>query len=153
MIALSYLGAHWTLFLIVVLSAVGLGALAWFTKNLKYVIAAVALTVVGLAYQSSNIDGYKRKAAEDAMEQVHTLQSRLGALQLIAAHDAQQATADAFLNSKLDALSRETPINTGHCLDLSAARRVWAIGSGQALPAPLPARRSPSLLQRRSGRP
>jgi len=152
-IALSYLGAHWALFLLVVLSVAGLSAGAWFLRNWKLAAAAIVLTVVGLAYQSSNIDGYKRRAAEQAQEQIQTLQRRLGALQLTAALDAQRATSDAFLNSKLDALSRETPSNAGPCLDLAAARRVRTIGSSEPGPAPVTARRYTSLLQRRSAAP
>lgn len=150
---LSYLGAHWTLFIIVVLGTIGLGALAWFTKNLKYILAAAALVIAGLAYQSSNMDGYKRKVSEDAQAQVRVLQQRLLALSMITQADSQRATADAYLNSQLDTLSRETPHNDGPCLAVSAARRVWAVGQG-AKPhtAPIPARRHPIVLPWRHGR-
>jgi apolipoprotein N-acyltransferase len=143
---LSYLGAHWLLLIIVVLSTVALGLLAWFTKNLKYVLAAVVLVIAGLAYQSANMDGYRRKVAEDAQVQIDALSKRLLAVNMAAAADAKRATADAYLNTKLDALSRETPRNDSSCLDLASARRVWAISGPDALDAPLPARRHPKLL-------
>ena len=150
---LSYLGSHWSLFLIVVLSVVVLGTASWFLKNWKLAAAAILLVVAGLAYQSANMEGYKRKVAEDAQAQLSTLKFRLGALQLSQALDAQRATSYAYLNSQLDTLSRETPHNDGACLDLDAARRVRAIGAAQPVAAPVPARRYPSLLQRRSGTP
>lgn len=153
MTALSYLGAHWMLFIIVVLSVVLLGAAAWFLKNWKYAAAAVVLTILGFAYQSANIDGYKRKAAEDAMAQLTVLKSRLGTLQLTQALDAQRAQADVYLNTQLETLSRDTPRNDSACLDISAARRVWAIGSAKSVTAPLPTRRSTSVLPWRHSRP
>lgn len=150
---LSYLGSHWSLFLIVVLAVVGLGIAAWLTKNFWYVLGAVVLVIAGLAYQSSNIDGYKRKAAEDAQAQVLALSKRLLAANMSAALDAQRATADAYLNSRLDTLSRETPPNTGPCLDLAATRRVRAISGSQPNASPVPSRRSTGLFQRRSAAP
>lgn len=149
---LSYLSSHWALFIIVVLLVILLSAASWFLKNWKLAAAAIIIVVFGLAYQSSNMDGYKRKVSEDAQAQLSLMRARLGTLQLTAALDAQRAASDAYLNSKLDALSRETPPNSGACLSLDAARRVRAIGD-QPFAAPLPSRRYPSLLQRRSAAP
>jgi len=150
---LSYLSAHWTLFVIVVLLTVVLGACSWFLKNWKFAAAAIVLVVFGLAYQSSNMDGYKRKVAEDAQAQVNDLKKRLLTVSMITAADAQRATADAYLNSKLDALSRETPFNSGPCLDIDAARRVRAIGASDPNAAPVPASRHSIVLPWRSGHP
>ncbi len=150
---LSYLGAHWVLFILVVLSVSGLSAGAWFLKNWKLAAAAIVLTVVGLAYQAASMEGYKRKVAEDAQEQLRTLKHRLGAIQLTQALDAQRSTADVYLNSKLETLSRETPHNDSACLDIDAARRVRAIRSVQPVAAPLSPRRLTDVLQKRSGRP
>jgi hypothetical protein len=150
---LSYLGSHWTLFVIVVLSVVLLGAASWFLKNWKYAAVALGLAVAGFAYQASNIDGYKRKAAEDAQVQIDTLKNRILASAIIAAADTQRATADAYLNTQLDALSRETPPNASACLDADAARRVRAIGAGQPSAATVSTRRHSIVLPWRSGRP
>jgi cell division protein FtsB len=142
------------LFIIVVLAVVGFGLLAWFTKNLKWVLGAVVLVIAGLAYQSANIDGYKRKAAEDAQAQVSLLQKRIGTLLLAQALDAKRASLDSYFNTKLDALSRETPYNPSPCLDLSAARRVRAISSAKPLSGSrVPSSRLTSVLQRRSEAP
>jgi hypothetical protein len=150
---LSYLGSHWMLFIAVVLSVVGLAAASWFLKNWKFAAAAIVLTIAGFAYQASNIDGYKRKAAEDAQVQIDTLKNRILASAMIAAADTQRATADAYLNTQLDALSRETPPNASACLDADAARRVRAIGAGQPSAATVSTRRHPIVLPWRSGRP
>ena len=153
MALLSYLAAHWVLVLLVVLSVAGLSAGAWFLKNWKLAAAAIVLTVAGLAYQAASMEGYKRKVAEDAQEQLSTLKHRLGALQLTQALYAQKAAADAYLNTQLETLSRETPRNDSACLDLPAARRVRAIGSGQPVAAPISPRRLTDLFPNRSGRP
>lgn len=153
---LSYFGSHVTLIFIVVLSVVALGALAWFTKNLKYVLGAVVLVIAGLAYQASNMDGYNRRLSEDNAATIKVLKTRILALSMLQAEDGKRAVSDAFLNSQLDALSRATPYNPMPCLDLPAARRVRAIGDLRSLkpnPAPLSPRRLTSLLQRRSGAP
>jgi hypothetical protein len=153
MALLSYLGAHWALFISVVLATIGLSAASWFLKNWKFAAAAIALAVVGLAYQAADMEGYKRKVSEDAQEQLKTLNRRLGTLQLTQALDAQRASADAYLNSQLDTLSRETPPNASACLDADAARRVRAIGASQPVAAPVPSSRHSKLLPWRSGRP
>jgi signal transduction histidine kinase len=152
MILLSYLGAHWLLFIIVVLATVVLGAAAWFLKNWKLAAAAIVLVIAGLAYQAADMEGYKRKVSEDSAAQVLALSKRLLAVNMAAALDAQRATSDAYLNSKLDALSRETPHNDSTCLDLAATRRVRAITGGISL-KPSPARRLTGLLPGRSEAP
>lgn len=134
---LSYFGSHWMLVIIVVLAVIAFVGLAWFTKNLKWVLAAVVLTIAGLAYQASNMDGYKRRVNEEAQVQVKLLQGRLDTLQHLTADDALRATANAYLNTKLDTLSRETPKNDGSCFDADAARRVRAIGSVQPVATPV----------------
>ena len=59
MALLAYLGAHWVLFILVVLSVAGLSAGAWFLKNWKLAAFAIALTVAGLAYQAASMEGYQ----------------------------------------------------------------------------------------------
>lgn len=147
--ALSYIGAHWLLILSVLGGTAGLLAFAWFTKNWKAALAAVVLVFAGLVYQHADLGGYKRALDEQKAAQIETLQKRLLAVNMITAQDSQRAVADAFLNSKLKALARETPANAGPCLDASAAHRVWAVRSAASLPAPLPARRISDVLQGR----
>lgn len=146
MIFLSYFAAHWVLFVIVVLAVIGLLAATWFLKNWKFAAAAIVLVIAALAYQSANMDGYKRKVDEDAKAQVVVLQKRLLAVNFALADDAKLAAANAELNSKLEALSRETPHNDSPCLDLAAARRVRAIRSGLGHRPAAPATRRPASL-------
>jgi hypothetical protein len=153
MALLSYLASHWVLFILVVLSVAGLSAGAWFLKNWKLAAAAIVLTVAGLAYQAADMEGYKRKVSEDAQEQLSTLKSRLGVLQLVAQADAARQKADRSHIDQLETLSRETPHNDGACLDLDAARRVRAVRSAKPVPAPISPRRLTDLFQKRSGRP
>ena len=147
---LSYLGSHWMLFIIVVLTVIVLGAASWFLKNWKLAATAILVVCVGLAYQSANMEGYKRKVAEDAQAQVVILQKRLLTLNIVAQADAARQKADRDYIDKLEARS-ETPKNDSACLGLDAARRVRAIGNPKSVTAPLPTRRHPKLLPWRGG--
>lgn len=121
--------------------------------NWRMILITAALVAAGVVWHQIDKAGYQRKAAEDAAAQVEVLQRRLGTLQLTQAADAQRAAADAYFNSKLEALSRDTPKNDGVCLDADAARRVRAIGGSNTRPAPVPAKRHSNVLQGRSGAP
>ena len=95
-------------------------ALLWVLKNWKAL--ALVAAVIGIFTL-----GYKLRAAQDAYEQVATLQRRLGALQLTAKADAKRAAKDKARLDELERLASETPQNAGACLDRDAARRVRAI--------------------------
>lgn len=151
--ALSYIGAHWFLILSVILGTAGLAAFAWFTKNWKAALAAIVLVFAGLAYQSADLGGYKRRIDEEKAQQIQTLQNRILTLSIISAKDNQQAIADAYTNSKLKDLASETPRNDGPCLDAAAAHRVWAVRQLASGAAPLPARRVSNVLPWRRGKP
>jgi hypothetical protein len=126
---LSYLGAHWTLFVLVVLGVIACGAAAWFLRNWRYAVVALVLVFGGFAYQAVDMEGYKRRVNEDAQVQVNLLQKRLLALSIVSAKDTQRAVSDAYLNTKLKDLARDTPANAGPCLDAAAAHRVWTVRS------------------------
>lgn len=152
--ALSYVGAHWFLILSVILGTAGLAAFAWFTKNWKAALAAIVLVFAGLAYQSADLGGYKRRIDEERAQEISTLKGRLATVSFITAFDTKRALDDADLNTKLETLAFDTPPNAGPCLDAAAAHRVWAIRNlANGLSAPLPSRRYPKLLQRLSGKP
>lgn len=145
--AISYIFAHWFLILSVITGTVALVAFAWFAKNWKAAVAAVVLVMAGLFYQSADIGGYKRALDERKAEQIRMLNDRIATLSLINAADTQRVLSDAKLNNQLEDLSRDTPPNTGACLDRAAAGRVRSIGP-QSVPGAVapPARRHPKLL-------
>lgn len=145
---LSYIGAHWFLILSVVGISAALAAVAWFTKNWKAAVAAIVLVFFGLAYQSADLGGYKRRVDEAKAEQIKTLTDRLAVTNLVTSMDAYVALANAKLNTQMEDLARETPANAAVCLDAAAAHRVWAVRH-LTVPgaAPLPARRVPNVLQ------
>jgi signal transduction histidine kinase len=154
LIYLSYFTSHWVLFIIVVLLVIALLAATWFLKNWKYAAAAILLTVFALAYQSANMDGYKRKVAEDAQAQVVVLQKRLLTLNIVAQADAARQKVDREYMDQLEAKVSETPHNDSPCLDLDAARRVRGIRSGIGhKPTTHTARRPSVVLQKRSAAP
>lgn len=124
--------------------------IAWVLKDLKWAIAGAIVLAVGLAYAQIDHNAFQRAEAAQARATIDTLQHRLLAINMIAAQDAQRATADTYLNNQLDALTRDTPYNPGPCLSLDAARRVRAIGAVQPNAPAVPARRSTGLFQRRS---
>ena len=151
--ALSYIGAHWFLILSVVGIAAGLSAFAWFTKNWKAALAAIVLVFFGLAYQSADLGGYKRRLNEEKAQEIALLHDRLATMSMITSLDTQRVLSDAKLNTQLERLAFETPPNAGACLDRASARRVRSIGSEQPLAAPTSPRRHSSLFQKRSERP
>jgi hypothetical protein len=97
-----------------------LTAFWWAVKNWKLLaLVAAVISIFTL--------GYKLRSAQDAYEQVETLQRRLGALQLVSKSDSIRAEKDAKRIQELEGLARETPRNDGPCLDRDAARRVRTI--------------------------
>jgi cell division protein FtsB len=127
MAALSYLGAHWTLIIVVVLAVAVLGYLAFILKNWKAALAAVVLVMAGLAYQSADLAGYKRRVNEEAQAQVKLLNSRLAVLEAVSKAYNARAAYDAATIKKLEDEAKETPANSDQCLPADAARRVRSI--------------------------
>jgi Flp pilus assembly protein TadB len=124
---LSYLGAHWALIIAVALVVIVLGALAWFLKNWKLAVAAFAVLAVGFAYQAVDMQGYKRRVAEDAARQVKVLQDRLDTLNAVNRAYSSRYADDQKKFSELEKKASETPPNSSVCLDRAGARRVQSI--------------------------
>jgi hypothetical protein len=133
----------------VILGVIGLVAFAWFAKNWKAALCAILLVVAGLAYQSADLGGYKRRLDEEKAAEISLLRNRLATLSLVTSMDAQRALSDAKLNEQLKDLARDTPKNDSPCLDAAAARRVWAIRGSEPLAATVRTGRVSKLLQRR----
>lgn len=152
---LSYVGANWALILVVVLAVAGLGAVAFFAKNWKVAVAALAVLAAGFAYQQIDKNAYQRRVAEEAADKVRALEERLNVLNAANEQDAMRATADAARISELEDKTNAMPppASPGRAggLDRAAARRVSAIrwaDPGQGGPA-TGAIRHPDLLSRR----
>jgi hypothetical protein len=111
------------------------------------------MVIAALAYQSADLGGYKRRIDEEKAQEITLLKDRIVKLALVSAQDNQRATADAFLNTQMETLSRETPKNDGPCLDRAAAGRVRAIGPSISLATTAPARRHTIVLPGLSKRP
>jgi apolipoprotein N-acyltransferase len=125
--ALSYLGANFALVLVVVLAVVALGAVAWFAKNWKVAVAAVAVLAAGLAYQQVDKTAYQRRVSEEAAAKVAVLQGRLDTLRDVNQADAERALAANARIAELEARAAQTPANDTACLPEDAAKRVGDI--------------------------
>jgi hypothetical protein len=124
---MSYLGANFALVLVVVLAVLALAAVAWFAKNWKVAVVAVAVLAAGLAYQQIDKSAYQRRVSEEAAQQVKVLQGRLEILQTINAADAARSLADAERIANLELQAMQTPANDAPCLPEDAAKRVGDI--------------------------
>lgn len=124
---LSYLAANFALIAVVALAVLVLGAIAWFTKNWKEAVAAVAILAAGFAYMQIDKNAYQRRVFEEAQQQVRVLQGRLDTIDMASQADADRALADATTNQKLRNLAGQTPANSAACLDSDAAKRVGDI--------------------------
>lgn len=125
--ALSYIGSNFALILVVVIAVVALGAVAWFAKNWKVAVAALAVLAAGLAYQHIDKNAYQRRVSEEAAAQVKVLQGRLDTLAKQSAADAARAKADADYIEALEALASETPPNDTPAIDKGTANRIGAV--------------------------
>jgi hypothetical protein len=144
-----YLATHWVLVIVVVLAVVGLGAGAWFLKNWKLALAAIALAVVGFMYQGAVMHGINVQLEKDMAEQLDISNGRLATINTLTLKDAFQAKKDSDANEALERLASETPKNDGPCLDAASSHRVWS-GRNAAITGetPVPASRIPNLLSR-----
>jgi CBS-domain-containing membrane protein len=124
MAALSYIGAHWALIVVVVLATMALGYLAFVLRNWKVALAAIVLVCAGLAYQSADLAGYKRRVNEESAARITQLESRIAVLDTLQNDNARRALADSLEISRLEGLASETPPNNGACFDAATSRRV-----------------------------
>jgi ABC-type bacteriocin/lantibiotic exporter with double-glycine peptidase domain len=124
MAALSFLLTNWQAILALGLLVVILGALAWFLKNWKLAVAAVAIAALYFAGQALWTNGYKTHVAEEVEKQTKALREQINQMNVAAEMDAQRAIDDANKISELETKSNETPANSGACLDIDGARRV-----------------------------
>ena len=125
--ALSYIGANFALVLVVAFAVLALAAVAWFAKNWKVAVAALAILVAGLAYQQIDHNAYNHAQAEQKAREFRVLQDRLGALLTISAADEQRAKAAEATIDALRSQARDTPANNKPCLPKDAAKRVGGI--------------------------
>lgn len=124
---LSYIGANFALIIVVVLAVLALAAVAWFAKNWKVALAAVAVLVAGLAYQQVDKTAYQRRVAEEAAQQVELLQGRLDAIAKANEAYAKRAENDAAAMDALREQASQTPANDAACLPEDSAKRVGDI--------------------------
>jgi uncharacterized membrane protein len=124
---LSYIGSTFGLIIVTGVAVVGLGAVAWFSKNWKVALAALGVLALGFLYMQVDKSAYQRRVNEEKAAEIATLKHRIGALQLATKADADRAGKDQARIKELERLASETPPNTGACLDRDAARRVRAV--------------------------
>lgn len=144
-----YFASHWMLVIIAVLVVAALGALGFFLKNWKMIVAAIVVAIFGFMYQGAVTSGIKLQMEKDAAAQVELLQGRIDTLNTIAASHALRLKADDEYTDGLEDQASETPKNDTLCLDAAAASRVRAIG-GKPKPVAASPGRPASLFSKRS---
>lgn len=150
---LSYIGGNFGLILFTVLAVVALCAVAWFAKNWKVVVAAVAILAAGFIYMQIDKSAYQRRVAEEAAAQVKLLNDRIVVMEIVSKNDGARAAINQEYITKLEEEASDTPKNAGVCLDAAGARRVRSIGGTGPRATPLPPRRVPNVLPWRNRRP
>jgi hypothetical protein len=123
----SYIGSNFALIAVVILTAIALGAVAWFTKNWKVAVTAGAILAIGLAYQQIDKNAYQRRVAEEAAAKIRILQGHLDVLNSVTKADAKRAAKDAAEIDALRTLAGATPANAAIAVPLDAAKRIGAI--------------------------
>jgi|APCry1669192522_1035417.scaffolds.fasta_scaffold00945_7 uncharacterized protein HemX len=123
----SYVGANWSLAVVVTLSVGGMALIAFLTRNLWAVVIALGLMAAGFAYVQVDKAAYQRRVSEEAAQQVKALQGRLDTLQAVNAADVARSLADAERIANLELQAMQTPANDAPCLPEDAAKRVGDI--------------------------
>lgn len=99
-------------------------AASFLLKHWKLVLAVVLLL-------GCFVEGYHLRAKQDALAQAqaeaNTLKARLATITLQQALDAKRARQDRATLETLQRITRETPPNTGPCLDRAATGRVQRV--------------------------
>lgn len=127
----SYLGANWSLILVVILVVAALIALTVLAHNWKAAVIAVAILAAAFAYQWIDKSAYARAVAEEAQRTIKIKDDQIAALELRvetvnAANElsAMQASSDFIELSKLKATANDTPANATVALKRDAVERV-----------------------------
>uniref|UniRef100_E6VL47 Uncharacterized protein n=1 Tax=Rhodopseudomonas palustris (strain DX-1) TaxID=652103 RepID=E6VL47_RHOPX len=123
----SYIGSNFALILAVTAAVVALGAVAWFAKNWKVAVAALAVLGAGFAYMQIDKNAYQRRVTEEAATKVRTMEDRLRIMNALSKAYTDRYVADQKELSELKRRASETPENSSPCLDRDAARRVQSI--------------------------
>lgn len=104
-----------------------LTAASWLLSNWKIVLAALAALAVAITLFVVERHGYQRRVQQEAAETVKVLQGRIETMQEVAKRDALRNALSNKRIRELESKARETPPNSGDCLDRDAARRVQSI--------------------------
>jgi apolipoprotein N-acyltransferase len=124
---LSYIGSNFALILVVTLAVAALGAFAWFARNWKAAVAALALLAAGFTYMQIDKSVYQRRVAEEAASKVRVMEDRLRIMSAISKAYTDSYVVDQNALNELKRRASETPPNNAPCLDRDAARRVQSI--------------------------
>lgn len=124
---IAFVSHNWQWIIIGLGLVVGLGVLAFITKNIKLVLAAAVIVGVGLAGQALYSAGYNAKVNEDVAARTAILTERLQTLQNLSEADKQRSDNDTATIKRLQEAADATPVNNNACLDEGAADRIGKI--------------------------
>ena len=112
--------------------AIGLIAVAFVLKQIKWAIIAGCLIGAAVLGQRVYHAGYTARVAEDVLEQTKVLRDRIAAMEAAQQADAERADQDQQKIAELERAANETPKNDTVCLDRAARDRVQHIRDGAA---------------------
>lgn len=124
---LVYLAAHWGLVIATVLAVLALGVAAFFLKNWKIAVAAVAVSIAGFVYQGAVMSGIQLQMAKDNVAIVKQLKDRLTTMENVSAADTARAIADNEKITELESRASEVHTDNRIGLDAAAVGRVRSI--------------------------
>lgn len=122
-----FLGTNWGMIIVAVLAIVVCGLIAWFTRNWKAVVVAVAILAVIYGAQHMFVSGVNAEVARQVARKYKDLQDKLKLANEIADDHLARSERDAAEIEALKALAGTTPPNSDIGLTKEAADRVRAI--------------------------
>ncbi len=127
MAVLFFLLRDWQWLLPFIVTAVGLGAVAWFLRSWRAALGVIVM--VGLCIAGGVIfkRGYDARAAEDLAKQKRVYEERIAALEEARKEDEAHAATDDAVIAELRKKIEDTPPNATVCLDEDAVRRIGEV--------------------------
>ncbi len=127
MAVLFFLLRDWQWLLPFIVTAVGLGAVAWFLRSWRAALGVIVM--VGLCIAGGVIfkRGYDTRAAEDLAKQKRVYEERIAALEEARKEDEARAATDDAVIAELRKKIADTPPNATVCLDEDAVRRIGEV--------------------------
>lgn len=119
-----FLAGNWAIVVAALIVVIICGAIAWFTKNWKAVVAGLGVLVALYVGQHLFTAGVNAEVARQVAREKALIENRIQIANEIADHHMKKAEEDAAKIEELERRAAQTPADGGVCLDRDAAGRV-----------------------------